>query len=153
MDAVRLNYNNVKMQKSKLGIDFGKVAHAKKVAGSIAVDVQKFVDSYTTVAVERTLCRLLGIDGVDGNSVPLPNVLVDEVNGKGVLGEGVMFFIGNAIIETGLSPQQIAEEVSAGKLDIVDMPVYDRKEIAEALQPYVDESIGRIRARRAKRES
>ena len=64
------------MQNSKLGLDFTKVAHAKDVARKIADDVQKFVEQYSTVAVERTLCRLLGIDGVDANTVPLPNVLV-----------------------------------------------------------------------------
>lgn len=44
------------MDKSKLGLDFQKVGYAKKLAGDIAADVQKFVDGYTTVAVERTLC-------------------------------------------------------------------------------------------------
>ena len=83
------------MQNSKLGLDFEKVAHAKAVARNIADDVQKFVDQYTTVAVERTLCRLLGIDGVDANTVPLPNVLVDEIKDKGVLNQGVLLFLGN----------------------------------------------------------
>ena len=73
------------MQKSKLGLDFDKVRHAKEVARNIAVDVQKFVEQYTTVAVERTLCRLLGIDGVDDNDVPLPNVMVNELKDKGLL--------------------------------------------------------------------
>ena len=35
---------------SKLGIDFGKVAHAREVAHKIATQVQDFVDGYTTVA-------------------------------------------------------------------------------------------------------
>ena len=67
---------------SKLGLDFGKVESAKAVSKKIAADVQQFVDRYTTVAVERTLCRLIGIDGVDENAVPLPNVVVDEVKEK-----------------------------------------------------------------------
>ena len=102
------------MQNSKLGLDFTKVAHAKDVARKIADDVQKFVEQYSTVAVERTLCRLLGIDRVDANTVPLPNVLVDEIKDKGVLGEGILFFLGNAIVETGMNPQQIAEKVAEG---------------------------------------
>ena len=51
--------------KSKLGIDFDKVGHAREMARKIADQVQDFVDGYTTVAVERTLCRLLGIDGAE----------------------------------------------------------------------------------------
>ena len=75
---------------SKLGLDFKKVEQAKGLAKKIADEVQSFVESYTTVAVERTLCRLMGIDGVDANGVPLPNVVVDELKSKGVLSEGVL---------------------------------------------------------------
>ena len=44
---------------SKLGLDFKKVEHAKSLAKDIANEVQAFVESKTTVAVERTLCRLM----------------------------------------------------------------------------------------------
>jgi beta-lysine 5,6-aminomutase alpha subunit len=134
-------------------LDFERVAHARKTAGKIAADVQKFADNYTTVAVERTLCRLLGIDGVNADAVPLPNVLVDELKDNGVLGEGVMFFIGNAIVETGLSPQQLAEQTATGELEIVKLPIHDQKEIAAALRPYIEKSIERIDGRRKKREN
>ena len=57
------------MQKSKVGLDFTEVEHARDVARRIAGQVQDFVEDYTTVAVERTLCRFLGIDGIDDNDV------------------------------------------------------------------------------------
>ena len=53
------------MKESKLGLDFKKIEYAKSIARNISNDVQTFVDSYSTVAVERTLCRLMGIDGVE----------------------------------------------------------------------------------------
>lgn len=141
------------MQKSKLGLDFNKVAHAKEVARNIAVDVQKFVEEYTTVAVERTLCRLLGIDGVDEYDVPLPNVMVNAIKDKGVLGEGIMHFIGNAIIATGKTPQEIAEKVADGSLDLISLPDNPEEKIKEVLKPYVDKGLERIRERRAKKEN
>ncbi len=137
---------------SKLGLDFEKVAHARKLAKNIADGVQEFVDQYTTVAVERTLCRLMGIDGVDENQVPLPNVVVDFIKDKGVLNEGVLFFIANAMIQTKMQPQQIAEAVSKGKLDITQVVTADPKVIADTLQPVVDENVNRIRTRRGRRE-
>ena len=140
------------MRKSKVGLDYEKVEHARGVAKKIAGQVQDFVEGYTTVAVERTICRLLGIDGIDENEVPLPNVVVDELKSKGVLGQGVCFFIGNAILETGNSPQQIAEATTAGKLDITQLPVHHPEEIKKALQPFIDESVSRIRTRRQRRE-
>jgi len=139
------------MVQSKLGLDFKKVDYARSLAKNIADDVQAFVESYTTVAVERTLCRLLGIDGVDENQVPLPNVVVDELKGKGVLNQGVLFYIGNAMVQTGLSPQQIAEGVSSGTIDLVRIEVVDKEQIDEILQPVINGSIDRIRARRERR--
>ena len=138
---------------SKLGLDFKRVEYARSLASSIASEVQKFADDYSTVAVERTLCRLIGIDGVDSNDVPLPNVVVDSIKKEGVLGEGVMFFIGNAIVNTNLTPQQIAEEISAGKLEITKLPVKPKQDISKALEPYVKTSIEKIISRKARRES
>ena len=138
--------------KSKLGLDFEKVAHAKKVSRKIADGVQKFVEGYTTVAVERTLCRLLGIDGVDDNMVPLPNVLVDDLKSKGLLGQGVLYFLGNAVIAAGRSPQEIAEDMAAGKLDITKLPIHPADKIQKALAPYIEKSIQRITTRREKRK-
>ena len=137
---------------SKLGLDFTKVEYARGLAKKIADQVQEFVEQYTTVAVERTLSRLMGIDGVDENQVPLPNVVVDTLKEKGVLGEGVLFFIANAMIQTGLKPQQIAEQVAAGKLDITKVVTRDAKKIAETLQPVVDENVNKIRARHDRRD-
>ncbi len=137
---------------SKLGLDFKKVEYARGLAKNIADDVQAFCEQYTTVAVERTLARLMGIDGVDESDVPLPNVVVDAIKDKGVLGEGILFFIANAMIQTGLNPQQIAEKVAKGELDITKVVTRDQKQIAATLQPVIDESLARIRTRRARRE-
>ena len=79
---------------SKLNLDFKLVEQARAHASRVADDVQRFIDGCTTVAVERTVCRLLGIDGVSGGSapdttgenelgVPLPNVVVDHLQEKG----------------------------------------------------------------------
>ena len=140
------------MVKSKLGLDFSKVAKAKETAQHIAVDVQQFVNGYTTVAVERTLCRLIGIDGVDENSVPLPNVIVEAIRNAGCLHDGVLSCLGNAMIATGLPPQTIAEKVAAGDLDIMDCAKQPAAAITAVLQPFVDVAVERIRNNRKRRE-
>ena len=70
------------------------------------------------MSVERSVTRLLGVDGADALDVPLPNVLVDHVHDRGGLGRGIAYWLGNAMIQTGRTPQQIAEAVSAGELDL-----------------------------------
>lgn len=138
---------------SKLGLDFGKVEYARKLAGSIAGNVQDFVEKYTTVAVERTLCRLMGIDGVDANGVPLPNVIVEHLKEKGALNEGVLFYLANAMIAYGLSPQQIAEKVSLSEIDLVKTEVAPESARNNVLDPVIKASLERIKARRARREA
>lgn len=138
---------------SKLGLDFKKVEQAKGLAKDIANEVQSFVEAYTTVAVERTLCRLMGIDGVDDNQVPLPNIIVDDLKNKGVLGEGALFYIANAMNNTGLDPQQIAEKVANGTIDLTRIEIADKDALQKVLQPVVEGNIQRIRIRRERREN
>ena len=70
------------MLESKLNLDFKLVEQARAHAARVADDTQRFIDGCTTVAVERTICRLLGIDGVDASDVPLPSVVVDHLMDK-----------------------------------------------------------------------
>lgn len=140
------------MKKSKVGIDFGKVDYARGLAKKIADDVQGFVEQYTTVAVERTLARLMGIDNVDANDVPLPNVVVDSIQAKGVLSHGILFFLANAMAATGDTPQRLAERVAAEQLDLTSFPFLPFAEREKILAPYVKESLDRIKARRNRRE-
>ena len=139
------------MRKSKLGLDFAQVDAAKQIAKNIAYQVQEFVDAYTTVTVERTLCRLIGIDGVDENGVPLPNRVVDSLLEKGVLSQGVLYFMGNAIIETGMEPQAIAEKIATGEIDITTLKINALDKIQAAVQPYIDACLTRIKGNVAKR--
>ncbi|MCE8178933.1 lysine 5,6-aminomutase subunit alpha [Porphyromonas gingivalis] len=140
------------MQKSKVGIDFSKVEYARSIAGEIAGNVQTFVEQYTTVAVERTLCRLIGIDGVDGNAVPLPNVLVDHLKDQNVLGHGALFFLANGIVATGKSPQEIAESVAVGEVDLTSYPFCSANVIADTLAPLITGGMQKIAANRKRRE-
>ena len=123
--------------KSKVGIDFSKVEQARGAARAIAEDVQTFVDEYTTVAVERTLCRFVGIDGVDGNQVPLPNVVVEHLVEENALSNGALFYLASAMVATGKEPQEIAEEVSDGKIKLTQFPAASEQEVADILAPYI----------------
>lgn len=138
--------------KSKVGIDFSKVESARATALAIADEVQSFVDRYTTVAVERTLCRFVGIDNVDVNGVPLPNVVVNYLNEKKVLSNGALFYLACAMKATGKTPQQIAEGVADGSIDLMRYPVLSHEEVADMLAPHILEGMQRIAARRARRE-
>lgn len=138
--------------KSKLNLDPKIIAEARDAAGAIAADMQKFIDRHTTISTERTVLRLLGIDGVDDIDTPLPNVVADAIKDGGGLGRGAAYWIGNAMIETGLSPQEIAERVSSGETDIMALNLNARDKVAEKILPIVKDVLSRIRDQRKARE-
>ena len=138
---------------SKLNLDQHKVDRARAAARQVAVDTQAFIDRHTTVTVERAVCRLLLIDGVNEVGVPLPNVVVDHLLDKGLLPYGAAYALGNAMAETGLSPQEIAEAVDKGELDLSQVAPHSFDEIRAAIEPAAKESVERIRRNVAQRNA
>ena len=67
---------------SKIGLDHELVEKARSSAARVAENTQRFIDLHTTVAVERTVCRLLGIDGINPVEVPMPNVVVEHLSDR-----------------------------------------------------------------------
>ena len=137
---------------SKLRLDAGLVAAARASAAHVADEMQRFIDAHTTAAVERTIVRLLGVDGVTADGVPLPNVVVDSLKAGGTLGSGAAHMLGNAAAETGWDMQRIAEAV-AGGLDLCHLPAHSGREIQSALEPLVNGTLRRIMENRRLRQA
>lgn len=137
---------------SKLNLDQGLIDSSRNAAKKIAKDVQSFIDEHTTTTTERTVARLLGIDGVDEIDKPLPNVLIDHIVEKGGLEEGAAYWIGNAMVHTGDSPQEIAEKVARGELDLTRIPAASMEEIKDKIGEIARETVEKIAANREKRE-
>ena len=138
---------------SKLNLDQNKVDRARAAARTVALDTQAFIDRHTTVTVERAVCRLLLIDGVNEVGVPLPNVVVDHLLEKGLLPYGAAYALGNAMAETGMTPQQIAEAVDRGELDLSKIAPHTEAEIRTAIDPTAKATAERIRRNVAQRDA
>ena len=138
---------------SKLNLDQGLIEKARNSARRIAEDTQQFIDRHTTVTVERAVARLLGIDGVDEIEKPLPNVVVDNIKEGGGLAQGIAYWIGNAVIHTGKNPQEIAEMVASGQLDLTKVPVAEDHKIQEVIVPIAQKMVDRIKQNRTDREN
>ncbi|MEG0156447.1 MAG: lysine 5,6-aminomutase subunit alpha, partial [Anaerovoracaceae bacterium] len=138
---------------SKLNLNPKVIDSARSCAGRIAHSMQEFIDQHTTVSTERTILRLLGIDGIDDVETPLPNIVVDQIKEAGGLSRGVAYWIGNAMIQTGLSPQEIAEKMSLGELKITELPTVTAKEAEEKIMPVVQEALAKIRKQTETRDN
>lgn len=136
----------------RLNIDQKIVDASRDAARKIADSVQDFIEEHTTTATERTVLRLFMVDGMDEIGKPYPNVVVDNIKEGGGLGEGAAYWMGNAMLETGKTPQEIAEAISKGELDITKLPLHSDKEIRDIIQPIAEASVERVAKNRAKRE-
>ena len=137
---------------SKIGLDQVLVEKARTSARKVAEDTQRFIDLHTTVAVERTVCRLLGIDGINDVEVPMPNVVVEHLTQKSILSDGAALRIGNAMAELGIGPQEVAEGIDKGEIDLAAIPMHREEEIRAALAPVISATMERINANVAKRK-
>lgn len=136
---------------SKLNLDQSLIDRARTSAGKIAEDIQQFINQHTTVTVERAVSRLYGIDGVDDTDTPLPNVLVDHIKKNGGLSMGVSYWLGNGIVQTGKSPQELAESVARGEVDLCKLPQGDLAKIKEAINPLAEKMVQHIAGNRRSR--
>lgn len=138
--------------REKLNVDQKLVDECRQAAKVIAEGIQVHIDENTTVAVERTALRLIGIDGVDDQDVPLPNVLVDQIHQNNMLDRGAAYWLGNAMLTTGRSPQEIAEAVGKGELSLIDLPKNDMIKIKKKIDKLAVESADKMKKLAQKRK-
>ena len=81
---------------SKLGLSSERIGRCRSLAREVADGVRRETGRYTTVATERTVLRLLGVDGVDAEEVPIPNRAVESLAAAGKLSRGIAVWMGSA---------------------------------------------------------
>lgn len=138
---------------SKLDLDPSMIKRGRDAAASIARDMDSFIRERTTTAMERTVLRIIGIDGADEDDVPYPNRVVDEVVAAGRLSEGVMRTIVKAMVHTGAGPQEVAEAIARRELDLDVLPECDDATLRQVGGELATKSLDRIAAQVQKRQS
>jgi len=106
---------------AQLFVDAEKIVRARDLARSAANGVQAFIDRHTTVSIERTVLRLLGISGAGARGAPLANLMVDRLREAGVLpnaGPGLSELALNGGV-TPLDARGIAQGLAEGELAAV----------------------------------
>lgn len=134
-------------------MDARKVARCRELAGEIADDVQRYIDAHTTVGVERTILRAYGAEGVNDDGVPLVNIAVDRYAEAGLLGRGIAYFLGRALLSGAKTPQDAAERLAfAPELDRGDDgPTTEA--VRATLEAHTAAALGRIDGAREERET
>src|SRR5215470_1664319 len=97
---------------ARVPMDERTVATCRALAGRVADDVQRYIDTHTSVGVERTILRAYGVEGVDDQGVPLVNTAVERYQKAGLLGRGISFFLGRALLSGAATVQDAAERLA-----------------------------------------
>ena len=119
------------VERMKLNLDSGLVENRRAAAQKIAADVQDFIRDKTTVAVERAILRLLGIN--TRRDVP-PGQHRSGRHRRPGRTESRRGVLGGQRLQTiGLVPAAVAQQVAAGELICSPWPRFAREE----LHPYL----------------
>jgi beta-lysine 5,6-aminomutase alpha subunit len=127
----------------KLVISSEQVQHCRAMALAIAREVQIEIASMSTVSVERSLLRLVGMEGATAG-VPWVNTFLEQMEEQNALEDGALYWLGNALCATGLSIAGIGQEVGEGRLDVVKTARHPRKDIQEIVATATLESLRRL---------
>lgn len=137
----------------RLSIDTKTVDRCHEIAENITSRVMEELSSLSTVAIERTVARFAGVDGVTPDGVPLPNVLVDHLAEKGKIHDGVAVHLANACLALGKTPVQVSRMIAGGETDISTLEWQGTEEVTRKAREMCRDSLDKIRARRAEREA
>jgi beta-lysine 5,6-aminomutase alpha subunit len=138
---------------SQLFVEPEKISRARGLARSAAQGVQSFIDKHTTVSIERTVLRLLGISGAGSGGAPMANLLVDRLLEAKVLHKGAAYWLARALRDSkGLDPLQAIERIAAHPEKLpplkADEELQLRDEMRADARAAVRELISRIDARK-----
>ena len=136
---------------NKLNLDKKQILDCRMYAEQVAFDVQQFIDKHSTVSVERTVLRLLGIDGIDEFGVPLPNKIVDDILKNGNIQIGVSYYIASALNYLNVDLDKFLELYIKEEKSICSYPIVDQSKVDEILMPYYSRCIKIIDNNKTKR--
>src|SRR5690242_19671827 len=99
-----------------LKLDQALVHEARALAQQIVEPIIDYIGKHTTVAIERATLRLIGVDGVDEDGVPLPNRIVEKA--LPFLSGGILRPFAFAMLRKKFDAQKTAEAIGRGDIPL-----------------------------------
>src|SRR3954471_18605849 len=109
-----------------LALDKKLIDQCREFAIRISKPVENLIETHTTVAIERAVLRLLGVEGAvqqgAGQWFPEVNIIVEDLRREGVLDRGVLHWFVNGMLQTKMTVSELAGAVAARKVNLVKLP-------------------------------
>lgn len=138
--------------KNKLCLDPELIGKARTHAKKIVRQITPLILSHSTVSVERTVLRLLGVNGVDPEGIPLPNVAIDHLNEHNLLEEGAARAVARACLHYKSEPQILVERLARNELSFANLPLFSEEEINQKAFTLALGAVNQIRQQRQTRQ-
>ncbi len=139
-----------------LPLDQKKIAHCRKLARSIAKPVESIIEENTTVAIERAVLRMIGVDGAikqqGGQHFPEVNFIVEDLRRAGALGSGVLYWFVNGMIQKKMTPRELGAAVASRKVDLVKLPRAPEQEVRDKAYELCEQARHYLVEQREKRD-
>jgi len=133
---------------AELFVDAEKIARARELARSAAKGVQAFIDRHTTVSIERTVLRLLGISGAGTRGAPLANLIVDRLRDAGVLHRGAAYWLGRALrAAPGKDPLHAVERIAAHPEKLPPLGAAEDEQLREEMRAEARAAVRELKSR------
>jgi len=146
---------------SKLSLDRDKIDLCRKVADQIVNRILRNVERHTTPSIERSVLRLLGVEGAleekpkEANpegSYPLVNALAEKIGPEG-LAKGAGYWFGLASLHhPRLTPVTLARKIVAGEIDLQNLERAPIEKIHQVNREHLGKSIQKLRTAGEKRK-
>ncbi len=109
-----------------LALDSDLVNRCRESAARISKPIEKVIETHTTVAIERSVLRLFGIEGAiqegAGQWFPEVNKIVEYLKKENLLDRGVLYWFVNGMIQKKMPAQELATQVALKKIDLIALP-------------------------------
>jgi len=138
-----------------LTLDPALIEQCRKFASSIAKPIDALIQTHTTVAIERAVLRLLGVEGAveqGGQWFPEVNIIVEDLRRENALGQGVLHWFINGMIQTRMTPTELAKATATRKINLLKLPRAPETEVQKIALAQCKAARDHLVAEREKRD-
>ena len=138
---------------AQLFVDPKKIARARALAQTAARAVQTVINEHTTVSIERTVLRLLGISGAGSKGAPLANLMVDRLLEAKVLDRGAAYWLARAFRQSpGKDPLHAIERIVAHPEKLPQLAPAEDAQLREEMRAEARSAVRELKGRIEKRK-
>lgn len=133
---------------AKFNLNRDTVDECRELAQGLVHPIQKYIDLHSTVSIERSVLRLLGLTGEwqceDGSVQPIVNMLVSKLDHR-KLSSGIATWLAAAKQQNQKLPiQKLAAKIILNQIDLNTLAEPTPDQARTTLKPWVDEAVKAI---------